>query len=172
MRELADAGWEVGYHYEELATLVKARGAGTADEARALIAPAREHLRVALDELRADSGLALDVVASHGEFANRAVGVANVELTADRAYRASAGVRLEAYDVDPHVDARSSDEARTGYWWPRDPAETLQRGERAVLVLVHPRAWGGALRVNAREDLRRAIESGAYWLRRRARRGR
>ena len=25
MRELADAGREVGYHYEELATLVKAR---------------------------------------------------------------------------------------------------------------------------------------------------
>jgi hypothetical protein len=38
MRQRAADGHEVGYHYEELATLVKQRGAATADEARALVA--------------------------------------------------------------------------------------------------------------------------------------
>jgi len=41
MRELVADGYEVGYHYEELATLVKQRGAATPGEARELIGPAR-----------------------------------------------------------------------------------------------------------------------------------
>jgi hypothetical protein len=172
MREQAESGWEVGYHYEELATLVKRRGARTADEARALIVPARARLQAHLAELRAESGLALDVAASHGDFANRAVGVSNVELLADTEFRARAGVRLEAYDLDGHVDARTSDEARPGYWFPLDPLQAVERGERAVLVLLHPRAWGAAPIVNAVEDTRRAAAGTAFWVRRQARRSR
>jgi len=169
MRELAAAGCDVGYHYEELSTLIKERGAPTAAAARALIAPARERLRAALEELRAGSGLPLDVVASHGDFANRAVDVSNVELLEDRAFRAEAGVRLEAYDVAEHVGFRATDGAGgRRAWWPADPLGALERGTRVVEVLVHPRAWGAAPLVNARLDLQRLVEGGRYALRRRA----
>jgi hypothetical protein len=168
MRELASAGCDVGYHYEELSTLVKERGAATAEEARALIGPARDRLRAALGELRAGSGLPLDVLASHGDFANRAVDVANVELLEDRAFRAAAGVRLEAYDVGAHVDFRATDGAGgRRAWWPADPLGALERGARVVEVLVHPRAWGAAPLVNARLDLHRLLDGGRYALRRR-----
>jgi hypothetical protein len=170
MRELRSAGCEVGYHYEELATLVKERGAATAGEARQLIAPARERLRGSLAELRAGSALELDVIASHGDFANRAVEVANVELLADPAFRAEIGVRLEAYDVEDHVDVRASDGASPGYWWPQDPIEALERGERVVEVLIHPRAWGAAPIANARIDLDRMLDGARYGLRRARRR--
>jgi hypothetical protein len=166
MRELAAAGAEVGYHYEELADLIKERGAGTAEAARALIGPARERLRVLLPALRANSGLPLDVLASHGDFANAAVGVTNVELLADRAFRAELGVRLEAYDVEQRVDARFTDAAGADRWAPGDAAAALERGERVVEVLVHPRAWGAAPVANAREDLHRLREGAAYGLRR------
>jgi hypothetical protein len=143
MHELVAAGYEVGYHYEELATLVKERGAATADEARALLVPARARLASSLAELRSrSSGLPLDVLAAHGDFANRAVGVSSVELLADAAFRAEIGVRLEAYDVEGHVDARSSDNSILTYWSPRDPVEALRRGESAVELCCIPAPGG------------------------------
>lgn len=166
MRELAAAGCEVGYHYEELATLIKAHGASTADAARELIGPARERLRCALAELRADSGLALDVLASHGDFANRAVDLANVELLDDAAFRTQIGARLEAYDVEQNVDVRCSDGARPGRWSPVDPALAMARGACVVELLIHPRAWGAAPVTNARMDLERLLDGARYRLRR------
>jgi hypothetical protein len=166
MRELAAGGNEVGYHYEELADVVKERGAGRATQARALIGDARERLRARLTELRATTGLDLDVLASHGDFANRAVGVSNVELLADAAFRARIGARLEAYDVEPHVSARSSDGIPPTPWVPEDPMHAIRRGERVVEVLVHPRSWGAAPIVNARADLARLWQGCAYGMRR------
>jgi hypothetical protein len=170
MRELRCAGCEVGYHYEELATLVKEQGAATAGEARRLIAPARERLRVSLAELRAGSELELDVIASHGDFANRVVDVSNVELLADPAFRAMIGVRLEAYDIEDHVDVRATDAASPAYWWPLDPIEAIERGERVVEVLIHPRAWGASPVANARADVDRLLDGARYGLRRARRR--
>ncbi len=164
--EIAAAGSEVGYHYEELATLVKQRGAGTAAQARALIVPARARLQMSLAELRARSGLALDVLAAHGDFANRVVGVASVELLADPEFRQEIGVRLEAYDIENRVSARSSDSVVRTYWWPQDPVEALRRGERVIELLLHPRAWGAAPVANARADLQRLREGCTYRLRR------
>jgi hypothetical protein len=150
MRELAAAGCEVGYHYEELADLVKEQGAATAAQARALIDAAREH----------------------GDFANRAVGVTNVELLADSAFRAQIGARLEAYDIEARVSARSSDGIPPTRWVPEDPIVAIRRGEPVVEVLVHPRSWGRAPAANARADLVRLREGCLYGLRRARRRRR
>lgn len=167
MCELAEAGCDVGYHYEELATLIKEHGAGSAAEARRLIDPARALLRTSIDRLRADSGLPLDVFAAHGDFANRVVGVSNAELLADPGFRTVIGARLEAYDIEGRVDSRASDGGQPHqYWWPLDPARALRRGERVVELLLHPRAWGAARAENARADLHRLGEGWRYRIRR------
>jgi hypothetical protein len=116
--------------------------------------------------LRADTGLPLDVLASHGDFANRAVGVGNLEMLLDSDLRAELGVRLEAYDVETHVSARSADGVPPRGWRPHDPLDAIERGERVVAVLLHPRAWGRAPVANAREDLHRLADGCAYRLRR------
>jgi hypothetical protein len=170
MHELAAAGCDVGYHYEELATVVKERGAASASEARALIGAARDRLRTTVPELRDRTGLPLDVFAAHGDFANRVVGVSNVELLSDPALRAELGVRLEAYDVESHVSARSSDGIPPRGWQPEDPIHAIRRGEPVVAVLLHPRSWGRAPAVNARADLVRLREGCVYRLRRARRR--
>jgi hypothetical protein len=171
MRELACAGCEVGYHYEELATLIKQHGAATAADTRALLGAARARLRSTIPALRADTGLPLSVLAAHGDFANRAVGVSNVEMLGDDSIRAEIGVRLEAYDVEPHVSARLADGEPGRRWRPYDPIDAIRRGEPVVAVLLHPRTWGRAPLVNARADLQRFGEGCAYRLRR-ARRSR
>jgi hypothetical protein len=170
MHELVSAGYDVGYHYEELATVVKERGAASASEARALLGAARALLRTTVPELRAGTGLTLDVFAAHGDFANRAVGVSNVEVLSDPALRSELGVRLEAYDVEAQVSARSSDGMPPRGWRPEDPMQAMRRGERVVAVLLHPRSWGRAPAVNARADLVRLREGCAYRLRRARRR--
>jgi hypothetical protein len=170
MRELVAADCEVGYHYEELATLIKERGAATATETRALLEVARARLRTTIPELRAGSGLTLDVLAAHGDFANRAVGVSNVEMLDDRELRSEIGVRLEAYDVETHVSARSADGGPPNGWRTGDPLDAIRRGEPVVAVLLHPRSWGRAPLANARADLRRAGEGCVYLLRRARRR--
>lgn len=162
MRQLSWADCEVGYHYEELATVVKERGAATTSEARELCETARGRLTATVGDLRARSGLAVDVFAAHGDFANRAVGVSNQELLADPVLRKQLGVRLEAYDIEQYVSARSTDGVSPGAWWPTDPADALRRHEPVVEVLVHPRAWGAAPAVNARADVRRIGEGCAY----------
>ena len=170
MTLLSSAGNEVGYHYEELATVIKERGVATAAEARELLDVAGERLRTSIAELRSGSGLAVDVVAAHGDFANRAVGVSNVELLSDRAFRAELGVRLEAYDVEPYVSARSSDGVPPRGWSPEDPRDALRRGDPVVEMLLHPRSWGAAPTANARADLDRVREGCVYRLRCRRRR--
>jgi len=165
MRELSSAGCEVGYHYEELATLIKERGVATAAEARALLGPSRARLRSTLTVLRAETGLPLGVLASHGDFANRAVGVSNVEMLQDADARAAIGVRLEAYDVETHVSARLADGVPPRGWRPEHPLDAIRRGERVVAVLLHPRSWGRALLFNGRADLQRLGDGCAYQLR-------
>ena len=110
------------------------------------------------------------MLAAHGDFANRAVGVSNVEMLDDRELRSDIGVRLEAYDVEPHVSARSADGVRPKGWRPGDPIDAIRRGEPVVALLLHPRSWGRAPLVNARADLRRACEGCVYLLRRARRR--
>jgi hypothetical protein len=167
MRELVAAGCDVGYHYEELATLIKQQGAATAVAARALLGPARARLRSTLASLRAETGLRLDVLAAHGDFANRAVGVSSREMLDDASTRVELAVRLEAYDVEPHVSIRVSDGVYPPGWSPQHPREAIDRGDPVVAILLHPRAWGRAPIVNARDDLQRLREGVAYRVRRR-----
>jgi hypothetical protein len=76
-------------------------------------------------------------------------------------------VRLEAYDVESHVSTRVSDGIYPPGWSPQHPREAIDRGDPVVAILLHPRAWGQAPIVNAREDLQRLREGVAYRVRRR-----
>jgi hypothetical protein len=160
--EIAAAGSEVGYHYEELATLALRRGARTEQAALALVDEARDLLRVDLEALRQRSGLPLRTLASHGDFANRVTGVPNRVLLDDAALRAELAIELEAYDerLTARFGARSSDRGYPKLWVPSDPADAIRGGAGVVEILIHPRPWGAAPLTNARLDLAR-IRDGA-----------
>jgi hypothetical protein len=150
-------GSEVGYHYEELATLAVRSGARSREAALALVEEARDLMRVNTAALRRRSGLPLTTFASHGDFANRHTGVRNTVLLDDAGLRAELDVRLEAYDqrLTSRLDARSSDCGYPRLWRPADPAEALRAGAGVIEILVHTRPWGAAPLTNARLDLAR-----------------
>lgn len=161
MRDLADAGHEVGYHYEELATVAKERGVTSRHGVPEILEEARERFERNLARLRARTGLPLRVAASHGDFANRALGVSNTLLLADRALRERAGIDLEAYDpeVEDGLAFRTIDMTYPLDWRQgKEPAAAIRAGAGPMLVLTHPRQWGRQWIWNAREDLKRAVE--------------
>ena len=160
MRALAAAGHEVGYHYEELATVAKERGVNGKDRLDEILGAARERFVQNLTMLRQRTGLPLRVAASHGDFANRALGTSNTLLLADRALRERAGIDLEAYDaeVEDCLAFRARDMPYPVEWRSSDPAAAIRDGVGPILILTHPRQWGRQWYWNAREDLKRTAE--------------
>lgn len=169
MREIESSGGEASYHYEELADHAKARGLATREAALADFAVIREAFRANLSRLRAETGLPMTVVASHGDFANRRLQTFNFEPLADPALRAELGIELETYDAAfwKLVDGRYADAPPPRFWNPESPVAALRAGAPVVYLLVHPRQWRANPRANLADNLRR-LREGAGWSRRRA----
>ncbi len=160
MADIAAGGSEASYHYEELATVAKRRGLRTAADALAHLPEARELFAAHLERLRAVTGLPMRVVAAHGDFVNRRLGVANWVILDDPDVRLALGIDLETYDDAylRHLPSRHSDAPYPHFWVPSDPTGPIRSGEPVVSVLVHPRHWRVDRTVNARDDLRRVVE--------------
>ena len=163
MREMAGAGFEVGYHFEEIATVAKERRLRTKAEVKAHMPEIRRRFAANLDELRRRTGLPLRTVAAHGDMANRYLGYSNRKLLSPR-LRRDLGIDREAYDPEVYetFTSRFIDDAWPLFWQPHDPAVALERGDRAVLIVTHPRHWRRNVRVNLGDDLRRMYEGYRY----------
>jgi hypothetical protein len=170
MRHLDAHGSDVGYHYEELSTMARARGLRTRGEVELHLPEIRDRFRENLRGLRARTGLPLRFVAAHGDMANRYLGMRNQELL-DDALRSELEIEITA-DVrasTPGLVSRFSDAAYPRFWKPHDPRIALERGDAVVYLLTHPRQWRRNVRENLRDDLNRLVEG--YRYRRAGRRG-
>ncbi len=170
MDRIQAQGGEVSYHYEELATLIKAKGLRSRAEAVAHLPEATDHFEANLRRLRETFGLPMRVVASHGDFANRALDIPNWALLEDRAVRSHLGIDLEVYDPAfmEAVTFRSSDVGHPRYWKPVDPRDGLASDTPLLYLLVHPRHWRSHFVSNTRENWIRVWEG--FLLKRRQRR--
>jgi hypothetical protein len=154
---IADGGGEASYHYEELATIIKRRRLRTRGAAIAALPEARDLFARNVDRVRTATGLPIRVVAAHGDFVNRRLGIANWAVLADPTFREEVGIDLETYDAGYVARLRSwfSDTLYPRYWEPSDPAAAIRAGEPVVSVLVHPRHWRPDPAGNLRDDARR-----------------
>jgi hypothetical protein len=160
MTEIAAGGSEASYHYEELATVAKRRHLRSASDALAALPEARDLFAANLVRLRATTGLPMRVVAAHGDFVNRRLGIPNWRVVEDPAFRGELGIDLETYDnvFLRHLPSRHIDAPPPVGWEPSDPAAAIAAGLPVVSVLVHPRQWRADPVVNARDDIGRVIE--------------
>ncbi len=164
MRELDASGCEVGYHYEELSTAAKNRGAASADEAALLLNEARENFARNLAAIRSVTRLSLVAAAAHGDFINRRLGVSNKLILEDPSFRLAMGIKYEAYDqlVNEAVASRHSDSLAPTFWRNGNPVDAVLGGLPVIYLLVHPRHWRARLWVNLRDDLWRGWEGTRY----------
>ncbi len=164
MRVISDGVGHASYHYEEVATIAKERRLRRAADVLHTLPEARDRFRENLGRLRTATGLTMRVVASHGDFVNRALGVANRAILDDPEFRQSVGVDLEVYDeaFTRHITSRYSDTHHPRYWVSGEPEEGIARREPVIQLLVHPRHWRVHRVVNAADDIRRVGQGLAY----------
>ena len=166
MQAMGAAGTEASYHYEELATVARARRPRSTEAAEALIPEARDLFARNLTHLRAVTGLGMRVVASHGDFLNRRLDLKNAVILEDPVVRRDLGIDLETYD-DAFLDTITSyhrDLIYPGTWMHGDPFEAIARREPIMYMLIHPRPWRVDRVGNLRDDIERLREELAYRL--------
>jgi len=173
MAEIAAGGSQVSYHYEELAAVAKRRGVSRQLQIAPHMPEARDRFQSNLEKLRAITSLPMTVVASHGDFVNRAIQSPNWLILDDPSFRKQVDVKLETYD-DALLDllpARYTDTLHPMYWSPEDPAVAVAHANSNVQILVHPRHWRVSRPANARDDLRRFAEGARFGMQKRWSRG-
>jgi hypothetical protein len=162
-REIAASGGDVGYHFEEIATVAKRLGLRTREQIDSHIDLIRQEFSANFRDFAAKTGLAPKVVAAHGDFANRRIGVPNHYLL-NRELMSELGIVADAYDARIHGDlqARFSDWPAPRWWNPADPMGSLADRPTAISILVHPRQWTCNAALNIRLDARRLREEAAW----------
>ncbi len=166
MQKIAQAGFEVSYHYEEIATVAKERCLKSRKQVEQEMPYIRERFKENLTVLREKSELPMITVASHGDFMNQKLKMPNLEILKDQALRREVGIELEVYDqaMMKHVTSRHSDAPYPRFWQPDNPLEAIRRGEAVVYLLTHPRHWRSNPREYLLVDAKRVWEDLRYSL--------
>ncbi|HTT85595.1 MAG TPA: hypothetical protein VMF67_19115 [Rhizomicrobium sp.] len=162
-QQIAAGGGEVGYHFEEIATAAKRLGLRSRRQIEVHIERIREDFRSNVHRFGAVMGTNPRVVAAHGDFVNRRIGIPNHYLL-DRKLMDELGIVADAYDARVHgnLQARFSDWPAPRWWNPADPVAALQNRPATISILVHPRQWTCNPVLNLRLDARRLCEEASW----------
>ena len=159
MREIEAAGGEASYHYEEASDFAKRHRLRQPDALRRCFPEIRERFARNFEDIADRLGRPMVTVASHGDFANRRLQVANHELLRDRVLRARCGIECEAYDEEllSAIDLYICDKKYPVYYKPVSPFEAFGK-HRRLMFLTHPNQWEHNWAVNTRFNARRLFE--------------
>ena len=162
MRAIEDYGSEASYHYEELATYAKRTHLKLPGEVRARLDQIRAEFEANFQRIEATLGRKLHTVASHGDFANRRLGITNCAVLADSELRARCGIDAECYDAEllSSFDLYISDKPAPRYFHPVAPQAALGKHKR-ICLLTHPSQWHAGWAANSHKNLVRALDA---WL--------
>jgi hypothetical protein len=163
MRDIANYGSEVGYHFEEIATFCKKKGIASPERARAAMVDIRQLFLENFIRLEQTFGRKIRSVAAHGDFANRRLGMTNSELL-DAELRNELGIEFEAYDPEFRAarPLRISDTLMPVGYRGMSPFEAVDCDYPVISLLIHPRHWRTSLSANTKENARRIYEA-VYW---------
>lgn len=170
VEESVRRGFDVSYHFEEIADFAKEHGLKSRAEVDAHMTEIQDRFARNITRLRRRYGVDMRIVCSHGDWVNRRLGILNHALLKDRSFRQSVGVEYETYDevLTGGIAARFSDSAPPRFWTPdrattqatgqADPLSAVKAGLSPVYVLTHPRHWRASWRWDTAESSVRLIE--------------
>ena len=160
MRDIERYGSEASYHYEEIASFAKRAHLKHPDQVRARMDDIRAEFEHNFRRIEEQLGSKLHTVASHGDFANRRLGMINHELLADAALRARCGIACESYDREllSSFDLYISDRPHPQYFHPMPPQKALG-AYRRICLLTHPAQWRTNWAASSGHNLRRLVEA-------------
>lgn len=159
IQEIIQYGSEVGYHYEEIAQFCKDNKFINKQFAIDNLNKIKEIFCQNIQLFEKNNNVKLHSIASHGDFVNRKIGIANKFVyTKDMQDK----LRLiEAYDIEELLDFRTAD-AMYPHFWKMDPKSAIKENKKRVLILVHTRWWNKAPVERLKQDFERTIDKIKY----------
>jgi hypothetical protein len=160
MRDIERYGSEAGYHYEEIASYAKRAHLKRPEAVRARMDAIRQQFADNFQRIESELGSKIHTVASHGDFANRRLGMGNAELLDDAALRLRCGIACECYDQEllSSFDLYISDKPHPHYFHPMPPQAALGT-HRRICLLTHPAQWRTNWADSSRHNARRLFEA-------------
>ena len=160
--EIAAAGGEVSYHYEELAAYAGKKRLKNRDDVIQVLPEIRTAFEKNLAWFRKETGQPCTAVASHGDFINRKLKLSNTEILQDPTFRISCGILREAYDLEQmgHVTCRIADQSDPDFT--EEALAAIRRNEPVIYLLTHPRQWGADWEANTHENISRLVRGFVY----------
>ena len=155
MQEIAEAGGEASYHYEEIASYCYRHHIKTKERMLEHIEDIKDLFIEQYAKFKEKTGQPCQTIASHGDYINTRFKYQNKELI-DYRVRRETGIIREAYDV-PHMNAltcRIADQVEMENFTSKAIA-AIERGEPALELLTHPRQWNSPVWVNLNEEIGR-----------------
>ena len=162
MQEIAEAGGEASYHYEEIATYCYKHKIKSKEVMLQHIEDIRDLFINQYAKFKEKTGQSCLTIASHGEFVNTKLGIQNTTIIDERVRKAT-GIVREAYDK-PHMDmltCRIADQAEMEHFTEKAIA-AIERGEPVIELLTHPRQWNSPVWINLKEELNR-VGKELFW---------
>jgi hypothetical protein len=164
VQRLLEEEYEVGYHYEEAATIAKRDAIRDAAVLRSRSAEIRALFLANCATFRRRWNRQLSSASAHGDWANRRLGVRNNEFV-DPELLDEAGLAFEAYDASTFglADVYVSDVTQPPARWANglSLADAIREERTPIYVLTHERQWHASVLAAARADARRIAEAAA-----------
>jgi hypothetical protein len=165
IRQLLDAEFEVGYHFEEAAVIAKRDGLRSRAEVMRRREEIEESFRHNCAMFRHRWNPQLQSVAAHGDWINRRLTFTNEEFVSP-ALLATCGLSFEAYgdDILGRADVYVSDVATPPLRW-KDGyglADAVRDARAPIYLLTHERRWHTARAVTLVADLDRLMDEFRY----------
>ncbi len=156
-----DAGSEVGYHYEELATLVKKNGWKTHSDINWKVV--RNQFAQNYTNFKKIIGLPIPSISSHGDFANRLIGLPNYKLLTNE-LKYDLGIEFDVYDKEflTNASIQHTDINSNSGFTPYSPLISISESKPVIHLLTHPRQIRSHWVANTIENLKRLIEGIRY----------
>ena len=165
IRRLTDAGFEVGYHFEEAATVAKRRGLHSRAAVLEMRPEIEELFQRNCEAFRRRWNPQLQSVAAHGDWINGRLGFSNNEFISSELLSAC-DLRFEAYgpDVLGPSDVYVSDVASPPARWARGYrlGDALHDERGPIYLLTHECRWHTARVARARADFDRLVDALRY----------
>ena len=162
MKEIAEAGGEASYHYEEIATYCYKHRIKTREAMMQQIEEIRDLFIQQYAKFKKKTGQPCVTIAAHGDFVNGKLKVQNNVLI-DKRVRETCNIWREAYDQErlKYLTCRIADQ-REGETFTQKAISAIERGEPVLELLTHPRQWNSPVWINLKEELNRICKE-IYW---------
>ncbi len=158
MKDIAKAGGEASYHYEEIATYCYKHHIVSKEKMLSCLEDIKDLFIEQYAKFKQVTDMPCLTIASHGDYMNTRFNYQNYELIDERV-RNTCGFIREAYDKE-HMNALSCrvvDHVDYDLFTGR-AIEAIERGETVLELLTHPRQWNSPFWINLKEEINRVCK--------------